>query len=427
MKRELSCLIAAACLAQNPPAPSLLSRGLLPDLGTRPPEKLFRADIGALTGYDTGALTTEFDRGAGPFQEVEGGVAARRRTSRADIRLDYRFGLRHHTRIERLDRSNHALSLDARFRLSRRWAIQLRDTAASSSFGASFPEPADALGPGFFIDGGPEVFHSRTVANTALGDLVFSPSARTSVSIGGDGFVVRRQYHGLSDVSGWRARADLARRYARNKTLTFSYSFTHFDYSLAFGGADYAVYAVGHSLRLGKRSELDLLAGAGHLRSAGVRRVELDPEIARLFGTSRGAEIFRVRTWTPHVLASWTQGVGSGQVRAQFSRWVSDGGGLSGLTRQNQGTLTLAAPPADGWRLAAGLSARTFRSLDTLLFDSTTATAGFTLARRLNRRAEAVLRYHYAFYNFNRGLLHLFHRHQAAAGVVIHFQDLPNR
>jgi hypothetical protein len=373
--------------------------------------------LGATSGYDSGPLTTSFDRGQGPFQQLDGGLEARRDSDRATVRLNYRFGLRHYSRLSRLDSSSHRLNFDARFRVSRRVTFMLRDTAASSSFDGGFAAPETDVSTAFFVDGGPEVLHSRTAANTTLADLVIAISTRTSVSVAGDGFVVERQHRGLADALGWRARADLAHRYARHKTVTFSYSFSHFDHTRAFGGADYAVYAAGHSLRLGKRAELDLLAGVGRLRSAGVRRVELDPEISRLLGTSRGAEIFRVDTWTPHALAAWTQGIGRAGLRLEFSRWVSDGGGLSGVARQNQGSLIVSVP-ARSWRATATTVVRTYRSLDTLLYDSTTAAAGASLARRLGPHAEAVFRYQYSFYNFDRGLLSNFHRHQAAAGVM---------
>jgi len=244
---------------------------------------------------------------------------------------------------------------------------------------------------------------------------------RTSVSVGGDGFLVERQHRGLADSLGWRARADLAHRYHRHRTLTLSYSFTHFDHTRRFGGAEYAVWAFGHSARLGRRTELDLLAGAGLLRSAGVRPVDLDPEIARLLGTARGAEIYRLRTWSPHWLLGFTQAMGRAALRFEIARLVSDGGGLSGVARQNQASLSLSAPAGRSWRLAAGMSARTYRSLDTLLYDTTTAAAGFTVSRRLSPRAEAVTRYHYSLYHFDRGLLRYFHRHQLALGVVYHF------
>ena len=407
---------AAACLAEGPQAPSLLSRGLLPNLRSSGPDRFVRPYLGAMSGYDSGPLTSAFNRGEGPFQEIEGGLEA----LGPNLRLNYQFGLRHYSANSRLDRSTHGLNLDTRLRLSRRWTIHLRDVASSSSFGDA---PQLAVAAGFLPDSGPEVLHSRTVTNTALADLVFATSARTSVSVGGDGFVVERQHRGLADLLGWRARADLAHRYHRYRTVTFSYAFTHFDHTRRFGGADYAVYAVGHSARLGKHSELDLLGGVGQLRSAGVRAVELDPEIARILGTARGAEIFRLRTLNPHWIFGWTQLFGRAALRFELARLVSDGGGLSGLARQNQASLSLSGSLSRSWRLSASLAARTYRSLDTLLYDSTTASSGFTLARRVGPRAEAMLRYHYSFYHFDRGPLQWLNRHQVAAGLVYHFSD----
>ena len=425
MKRFAWILSASAiCLAQTNYAPSLLSRGALPEASPSRVETVLQPSVGVLSGYDNGPLTTSLARAGGPFEEIEGGLEARRLGRRTNLRLDYQFGLRHYTSNSSLDRSNHGFNLDARFFLSPRWSLNLRDVGTSSSFGSSFQASPSALSSGFFLDSGTEVFHSRTIANTALADLVFSPSARTSASVAGDGFIVQRQFRSLADAIGWRARADVAHRYARHKTVSLSYSFTHFDHSRMFGGADYAVYAFGHSVRLSKTAELDLLGGAGYLRSAGVRAVQLDPEIAALLGTSRGAEIFRVSTWTPHLVAAWVQGIGRAELRVEFARVVSDGGGLTGVARQNQGSIMVQAARSRSWRASAHLAARRLRSLDTLLYDNTMAVAGATLARRLTNHTEAVWRYQFAFYNFQRGLLHDFRRHEAAAGIICYFRDL---
>ncbi len=412
-----ACL-APLCLAQSAQAPSLLSRGMSAESGLTRDAPEFQPSIGILSGYDNGPLGTDFERIGGPFQEIDGGLEARRSGGRMNLKLDYQFGLRHYTSAARLDRSNHNISLDARFLVSRRLTLILRDVGSSASYGNSLEQPATAASAGFFADAGPETFHRRTIANTALADLVFAPSSRTSIAVAGDGFVIERQFQPLADAVGWRARADLAHRYGRHKTVSLAYSFTHFDHSHSFGGADYVVFAAGHSLRLGKRSELDLLAGAGLIRSAGVRAVELDPEIARLLGTARGVEIFRLHTWAPHLMATWLQGIGRAEMRLDFARIVSDGGGLTGLARQNQGSWTFSAARARSWHPSAKLAVRTYRSLDTLLYDNTTALAGAALARRLSPRAEAVVRYEFAFYNFQHGLIQNFGRHQVAAGIV---------
>jgi hypothetical protein len=425
--RYLLILIAFASLCPAQTGPALLSRGFTPETRAAEGGTGLEISVGAFSGYDEGVLTADLARGGGLFQEIESNLRSRRAGARTDLRLDYRLDLRHYTAAGSLDRANHALGLDARFQLSRRLTLMLRNVGSSSSFGGSLQETAGSGSSGFPPGRGPESFDSRTIADTGLVDVVFAPSARTSFSAGGDGFVVQRQSQALLDAVGWRARADAARRYSRHKTVSLSYSFTHFDHTRAFGGADYAVYAVGHSVRLGKNSELDVLAGAGLLRGAGVRTVELDPQTARLLGTPRGAEIFRLHTWAPHIAGAWLERIGPAELRAGFVRQVSDGGGLTGLARQNQGTLSISAHRRRTWRPAATLAAGTYRSLDTVLYNNATALAGGSLARRIGPRTEAVLRYQFAFYNYQEGLLHNFRRHQIAAGVVYYLHDLPNR
>jgi hypothetical protein len=421
------CLCAVAflpailCWGQTPEAPALLSRGLAAESGL-PRAGVLQPYAGAFSGYDNGPLSTSLDRPGGAFQEVEGGLSFLRRGTRAEIRLDYRFDLRHYQASSRLDRSNQALTVDTRFHISRRWTVMLRDTGSSASYDSPSQPAGTGVAEGFLVGVGPEVFHSRTIAQTGMADVIFAPTARTSVSVGGDGFLIQRQFAPLIDAVGWRARADVARRYSRHRTVSLSYSFTHFDHARSFGGAEYAVFALGHSVRLSRRSEIDLLAGAGRLQSAGLRAVSLDPEISRLLGISRGVETFHLDTWAPHVTAAWVQGVGRAELRVQFAREVTDGGGLTGLARQNEGSLAFqTAHVRSAWRPGIHIIVRTYRSLDTILYSNVTASAGLSLARRLGSQTEAVVRYDFGFYNFEEGLLRNFQRRQFAAGVTCYF------
>ena len=413
-------VVAMPGLAQLLETPALLSRGL-PAVETRTNrDTAFQPYAGVFSGYDNGPFTTSLDRAGGPFQEVDGGIRVFRAGPRTEFTVDYRFDARHYTEASRLDRTNQALDLDLRFRLSRRLTVMLRDTGVSASYDNSLsPSPLSGLAAGFAADAGPNSVHARTIADTGMVDVVFSPSARTSLSIGGDGFLIERQFAALVDAVGWRARADIAHRYSRHRTVSLSYSFTHFSHTRSFGGADYVVVALGHSMRLGHNSELDLLAGVGRLQNAGLRAVALDPEISRLLGTSLGVEAFHLDTWSPHLMAAWLQGVGRAQLGVQFARQITDGGGLTGLARQNEGTLTLApAHTRWSWRPATHLTVLTYRSLDTLLFSNTMASAGASVTNRLGPHTEAVFRYDFGFYNYSQGLLRNFQRHQVAVGVI---------
>lgn len=419
---------ASPCRPQPFGGPALLSRGLPAEAQTTR-DTVFQPYAGVFSGYDNGPLTSNLDRAGGPFQEIDSGIRVLRAGPRTEFRMDYRFDLRHYSEASRLDRANQALNVDVRLHLSRRLTVMLRDTGTSLSYDNTLsPSSPSGVAAGFFADAGPSVVHARTIADTGMADLIFSPSARTSISLGGDGFLIERQFAGLIDAVGWRARADIARRYSRHRTISLSYSFTHFSHTRSFGGADYAVYAVGHSVRLGRKSELDLLAGAGRLQNAGLRSVALDPEISRLLGASLGVETFHLNTWSPHVMAAWLQSFGRAELRVQFARQITDGGGLTGLARQNEGTLTLAtAHTRWTWQPATHLSVRTYRSLDTLLFSNTTASAGASLTSRLGPHTEAVFRYDFGFYNYEQGLLSHFQRHQVSAGIIYYFRDRPEQ
>jgi hypothetical protein len=417
----LLSLVSAAAAQEF--VPSLLSRAATPHFQSRQ-SSFFLPYIGALAGYDSGPLIRDFTRGAGPFEELDGGLEALYSGRRTSVQLDYRFAARHYPRDSRLDRSNHELSLDARVRLARRWSLRLRDAGSSYSFDRDLYQAPSGPPAALLIDGGPEVFHSRTLANTALVDLTYAPTHRTSLTVAGDGFLVERQFRGLADVAGWRARADLARRFTRRQTIALAYSFTRFQHRRIFGGADYAVYSLGYSVRLGRYAELNLLGGAGRLRSAAIRPVVLDPEIARLLGMPQGAEVFRIDTWTPHLLAAWTQRLGRLQWRAEYARLVTDGGGLSGLARRNRAALSVSGTMSRSWRLSLHLAGYQQRSLDTLLYNGRMGYGGVSLARRLGSRAEAVWRYYYSLHDFGAGRLRHFDRHQASAGLLFYLRPL---
>src|SRR5713226_5202619 len=105
MKPHLSLLLSfclAPCVAQTLGGPSLLSRGRAPELRPAGASE-FQPFAGTTSGYDTGLPNQDLDHSSGPFQEIDGGLDARRITRHASLRLDYRFNLRHYTEASRLD------------------------------------------------------------------------------------------------------------------------------------------------------------------------------------------------------------------------------------------------------------------------------------------------------------------------------------
>ena len=109
-----------------------------------------------------------------------------------------------------------------------------------------------------------------------------------SVSIGGGWFGIVRDGAGLTGQTGYQAQADLNYRITKRTTVGTYYSTTFYRYSQKVAVSDAHTNGVLFSTALDRSTEIRLRAGLTRFENRGLTRVRIDPEIARLLGTSVG-------------------------------------------------------------------------------------------------------------------------------------------
>jgi hypothetical protein len=144
-----------------------------------------------------------------------------------------------------------------------------------------------------------ELFDARTNYLSSMANLMFQKSARLSFGIGGSGTLVRRRGGALVGSTGWSANGDVSYRISRSVTLGGDYSFAHTAFTKAFGSSDIHSAGFNATVRLGRRWELGLRAGAARVAMVSLVRIDFDPVIAAILGQSSGIFVSRNTYFIP--------------------------------------------------------------------------------------------------------------------------------
>jgi hypothetical protein len=314
--------------------PGVLSRGV-GSIGQRSGHEVdlrFFATVSA--DYDSGIQPFSLDSNGkltevGGLYGIEGtiGVYGVHNWRRATLGLDYVGNYRHYTDNSFYDGSDQSLALAYSIRRSRRLAIDMRQTAGTSSrgLGAFYSNiPGDLVNQPTSL-----LFDNRTYYTQSTMAFTFIQTARTSYSAGGDGFLVRRQSKGLVGMNGFSLFGTVQHRQTKSTTIGATYTYTHYDYPRAFGEADVNQAQATYSTLLGRRWTLSLGGGVARAEVRGIQQVAVDPVIAALTGQASVVRTFyRVNT-LPSISASLT-GILSKTTSLSFSysRGVNGGNGL---------------------------------------------------------------------------------------------------
>ncbi|MGH9662306.1 MAG: hypothetical protein ACRD96_27395, partial [Bryobacteraceae bacterium] len=334
----------------NPPAPeteseyagpAILSRGASSVFRT--PQSLKLRPFVTLNGvHETGitGVTVQPD-GSVPDDSSWGaeaivGAYGYQRLRRGVIGLDYKGNYRHYSRNSYYNGTDQLLALVVSRQASKRVSFTLRESAGT--FSRSFQDYFDGFGdldPSFANVPASELFDGRTNYLSTLGDLTYAQSARLSFNMGGDGFLVRRRSKALFGVTGYRARGDVNYRASRRTTMGVHYSFTHYEYTKAFGASDFHTVSYNHSIRIGRRAELGLQVGGARVETLGIARVAIDPVIAAILGQTYGVQALYRVNYVPVLGARISQGFRTSHVSVSYHQAPNSGNGVY-LTSRHQ-------------------------------------------------------------------------------------------
>ena len=286
--------------------PSILSRDKSL-LGERGGKLLDFRFYGEVTGiYDTGLTPLSTDPqgnlvnvGGTAGVEAGFGVIGSRTWRRDRLSLEYKGSYRRYSQTTLFGGTDQLLNLAYSRILTRRFTLDLKETAGTTSLANGFFSYLPLTNTDLFAIPANELFDNRTNFLQSRVDLTWQKSARLSFSFGGEGFVVRRQSLLLAGLNGYQAHTNAAYRLSRRQTISASYSHSYFDFQRQFGNAQLDSGTLGYSIGLSRKWDFGLDAGGERIESLGLRQVALDPAIAILVGQSFATVTFHAVSYIP--------------------------------------------------------------------------------------------------------------------------------
>ncbi len=388
--------------------PGVLSRGA-GDIGTRsgaPVDLRYYFDVSGF--YDTGIQPFAVDSKGNLIQingtygeQVDFGAYGVHRWAHAQLGLSY-SGSYFHYQDQTVAGSNgnqQGLQLGYTYQQSRRITYDMRVMAGtsdlglggvygvpvSSGLGASLNSPSSLL-----FDN--QIYYLEPSMN-----MTFSQTARTSYTVGGEGYFLRRSASGLADLNGYSLHGSIRHRLSKDKTIAVSYEHIHYDFPPAFGQSDINGAEVSWSTRLGKRWSLSAGGGAFVAEVQGVQQVALNPVIAALLGTSVGQQAFYAADIFPSASFSLTGSFRNSSVSLTANQGVAPGNGVYLTSRQQSASAGYSYTGIRKWNFGVNASYTSLNSVGQGLQPYTTVSGGvgltYTLTHALHIIARADSRY----------------------------------
>ena len=340
----LSLLLGCACWAQTGEyeGPSILSRNKSLT-GERAGKLLDFRFYGEVTGiYDDGLTPVSvqpngsvLNPGAQEGIEAGFGVIGSRQWKNDFLSVDYHGAFRDYTSKSYYDGTDQFFDLEYGRQIARHVSLTLTGTAGSLSRSSGVFSFASLRDTDLFAVPANELFDNRTMYAQPGATLVWQKTRRLSLSVGGDGFLVRRRSSALAGLDGGRARVDAAYRLDRRQTLSASYDLTDFSYQGAFGHALMHSFAGGYGVGLGRMWDFSSMFGAIRISTAGVTNVTVDPAIAAIIGHTTATVAFFKTSWLPLIDARLIRRFEKASLAFNFTHGVSPGNGVFLASSQN--------------------------------------------------------------------------------------------
>jgi hypothetical protein len=395
---SIAVLSPISLFAQGYGGPSLLSRG-----GNRPGHR-GRAPVslnvyGAVRGtIETGLIAPRVDASGNVIpQDIKGvqaelGAYGSKSWRRSSLGLDYRGDYRKNTNFKTYNGTNQALSLDYNFEPTNRLTTFARIAGGMTNraFGG-FSAPASITQDNFGVPLN-DVYDAKTYFNQTSAGVSYRKSARATVTLIGEGFIVKRTSRALISMQGYLAEANYDYRLTRVDTVGAFYNYIRFEYPRIYGGSDIHGFGGTYSRRISRNWSVDALGGLYHVETTGTQLVELSPEIAAILGRPSGVAAFRRVSVQPQVELTGRYQLERSSLRAGYRTGIGPGNGVYVTSRQE--ALNAGYTYAGTRKLSYGLSFAysRYHSLGLQLGDFSTVQGGggvdYKIARHWNLNAQ---------------------------------------
>jgi hypothetical protein len=390
--------------SQTYEGPSILSRdkSLIGERGGKLIDFRF---YGEVTGvYDSG-LTPLATNGQGNIlnvgsqygEEVGFGVIGARRWRRDRLNLEYKGSYRHYN-SGAFSGADQFLNLSYAHQLKRRLTLDLKETVGTSTLSNGGFAYLPLTNTDLFAVPANELFDSRTNFLQSRVDLTWQHTARLSVGLGGEGFLVRRSSLALAGLNGYNARANVAYRITRRQTVSANYDYAYYDFQRTFGNAKLQTATLGYSIGLSRKWDFSMQAGGTRVESLGLTQVSLDPAIAAIVGRNVAVVTFFRVVYAPDAEARLIRRFDRSSLTMGYSVGVVPGNGVYLTSRQNAGTVGYSYTGYRRLTAAANASYNELSSVGQTLGKYTNVQGGFGVTYKLVQATHLQLRYDYRHY-----------------------------
>ncbi len=251
--------------------------------------------------------------------------------------LDYRGAYRKYNASTYFDGTDQTLSLGLTYQKSRRLIFDFRETGGTVAYGTS-----DLYGGGtaqsdaVVTQPSSYLFDNRSYFFNSSADVSIVASARTIYTIGGQGYLLRRQSAALVGMNGYNFRGTVQHRTSRDRSIGVTYNYNHFGYPDVFGGSYIHRVEGFFATNFGRRWAFAVQGGFFISEVEGERVLRLDPAIAALLGRSTVVFPYYNRSTFPSGSVTLTRQFQTAQFSVNYTRSISPGNGVY-LTSRSEG------------------------------------------------------------------------------------------
>ncbi|HEX5431972.1 MAG TPA: hypothetical protein VFW83_08405 [Bryobacteraceae bacterium] len=333
----LLCVFASTAAAQLDSylGPGILTRGA-GDIGSRAGQEVNLRFYAGVSGvYDNGIEPLALDS-KGNLAQVNGlygveadlGAYGTHQWRTALLGLDYRGSFTHYSQQSYYDGTDHRLLLGYTYQKSRRLIFDLQETAGTYS--SAIGSVPGAYVPISSVVGQPTslLFDNRNYFGESAASATYLLSARTSVTAGGQGFLVRYRADGLVGVNGYGLRGSIQHRLSRATTIGAAYEHEHFDFPRAYGQSDIDTVMAVYGTQFGRHWTFSLDGGVFQAEVQGIESVALDPSIAALLGVGTSTQRFYQKRIFPAGDVRLTRQFKNASFSIFYNRSVTPGNGV---------------------------------------------------------------------------------------------------
>ena len=355
--------------------------------------------------YDSGltALTTNahgklLSDGAGSGVETGFGAIGSLRRKRDQLSFEYKGVYRHYSTNNIVQGMDQFLNLAYSRQLKRRLVLDLKETAGTVSLanGAFSYLPLSNID--LFALPANELFDIRTNFAQSRVDLTWQQTARLSIGVGGEGFVVRRSSLALAGLDGYNAHANVAYRLTRRQTVSADYSYTYYDFQRTFGNAKLQSASLGYSVGSRRRWDLSLRAGGMKIESLGITQISIDPAIAVIVGQNFANISFFRAVYAPLAEARLIRRFNRSSLTLGYAMGATPGNGVYLTSRQNSTSAMYSYAGYRRWTLGLNASYNDLSPVGQTLGKYTNLQGGSGVTYKLAGETHIEFRYDYRHY-----------------------------